>query len=162
MMIDYQIQPSTRRCHATGRELSPGERCYSVLLDESGKLVRHDYAPEAWQGPPEGAYGFWAGRVPPANTRRRIAFDDELLLECFTRLHGQEEPARRKLRYVMALMLLRRRRLVLDEARTEAGHEVLVLRCGRTGVRHPVVNPGLDEEELASVQDDVFRALGWE
>jgi hypothetical protein len=36
------------------------------------------------------------------------------------------------------------------------------MRCTRTGVRHAVVNPGLTDEELATVQEDVFQALGWE
>jgi hypothetical protein len=39
---------------------------------------------------------------------------------------------------------------------------VLILRCTRTGVRHTIVNPDLTDEELATVQEDVFQALGWE
>jgi hypothetical protein len=161
-MIDYQIQPSTRRCCATGREMQPGERCYSVLLDEGGKLVRKDYSPEAWQGPPADAFSFWAGRVAAPQGRRRPAFDDEVLLDCFGRLEGQTEPGRINLRYVVALLLMRRRRFQFEEARPEGGGEVLTLRCTRTGTRHRVVNPGLTEEEMAAVQEDVFRALGWE
>jgi hypothetical protein len=161
-MIDYQVQPRSRRCCVTGRELQPGDRCYSVLLDEGGKLVRQDYSPEAWQGPPAGAFSFWAGRVQAEQARRRPAFDDDLLLDCFQRLQDQLEPSRVNLRYVLALMLLRRRRFAFEETRTEDGHEVLTLRCTRTGARHPVVNPGLTEEELTAVQEDVFQALGWE
>lgn len=161
-MIDYQIQPSTRRCFVTGRELQPGERCYSVLLDEAGKLVRRDYAADAWQGPPPDAFSFWVGKVPEPQGRRRPVFDDELLLDCFSRLEGQDEPGRVKLRYVMALMLMRRRRFQFEEASADDGHEIMVLRCVRTGSRHRVVNPGLTEDELASVQEDVFQALGWE
>ncbi len=161
-MIDYQIQPSTRRCCVSGRELTPGERCYSVLLDEGGKLLRRDYAPESWQGPPPGAFSFWAGRVPPAHGSRRPRFDDELLLDCFLRLAEDRDPMRLKLRYVMGLLLWRRRRLQCEGARQEEGQEIMILRCTRSGARHRMVNPGLNEEELAAVQEDVFQALGWE
>jgi hypothetical protein len=161
-MIDYQIQPSTRRCAATGRELRPGEKVFSVLLDADGRFVRQDYSAEAWQGPPAGAYGFWAGRVGAADAPRRPPINDELLADCFAQLEGREEPAKVNVRYVLGLLLMRRRRLRFEEATTEAGREVLVLRCARTGERHRVVNPGLADEELAAVQDDVFRALGWE
>jgi hypothetical protein len=161
-MIDYQIQPSTRRCFVTGRELQPGERCYSVLLDENGKLSRRDYSPEAWQGPPPEAFSFWAGRIPTPQGRRRPVFDDDVLLDCFHRLEGQTEPGRVNLRYVLGLMLLRRKRLAFVATRQEEGREVLVLRCTRTGAQHTVVNPGLNEDELVSVQEDVFQALGWE
>jgi hypothetical protein len=161
-LIDYQIQPNTRRCAASGRELRPGEKYFSTLLDEGGKFVRKDYAAEAWQGPPAGAFGFWAGHIPQPNTRRRPPIDDDLLLDCFGRLEGQEEPARVNFRYVLALLLMRRRRFRFEEAIQEAGREVLCLRCTRTGARHQVVNPGLSDDELTAVQEDVFQALGWE
>ena len=161
-MLDYQIQPNTRRCSATGRELQPGEKVYSVLLDEGGKFVRKDYSEEAWQGPPPGAFSFWVGRVTTNDKKRRPPIDDEVLLDCFGRLEGQQEPERVKFRYVLALLLMRRRRLKFEETQKEDSQEVLCLRCNQTGTRHQVVNPNLSEEEMASVQLDVFQALGWE
>ena len=161
-MIDYQIQPSTRRCSATGRELQPGERYYSVLLEEGGKFIRKDYGAESWQGPPEGAFSFWMGRLAPPHGKRRQPIDDEMLLECFGRLEGQLEPGRIRFRYVVALLLMRRRRLKFEATEQDGPHEVLILRCTRTGARHAVLNPDLTDEELATVQDDVFQALGWE
>jgi hypothetical protein len=161
-MTEYQIQPNTRRCAATGRELLPGQPYYSVLLDEAGKLVRKDYSREAWQGPPPGAFSFWAGRISPPQSRRRPPIDDDLLADCFQRLEGQTEPGRLNFRYVLALLLMRRRRLRFEEAEQGPDGEILVLRCARTGARHRVVNPGLSEEELTAVQDDVFQTLGWE
>jgi hypothetical protein len=161
-MTDYQLQPNTRRCSVTGRELRPGERYYSVLLDEAGKFVRKDFSAEAWQGPPPGAFGFWAGKVPASSGRQRLPIDDDMLLDCFQRLEGQTEPARLNFRYVVALLLTRRRRFKFEEVVKEDGREVLCLRCTRTGTRHRVVNPSLTEEEMAAVQEQVFEALGWE
>ena len=161
-MTDYQIQPSSRRCSATGRELQPGERYYSVLVEEEGKFVRKDYSAEAWRGAPDGAFSFWMGRLAPPQSKRRQPIDDEMLLECFQRLEGELEPNRIRFRYVVALLLMRRRRLKFEETRQDGSQEVLVLRCTRTSVRHPVVNPGLTNEELATVQDEVFQVLGWQ
>ena len=161
-MIEYQIQPSTRRCAVSGRELQPGERYYGVLVEEDGKFIRKDYSVEAWQGAPEGAFSFWMGRLAPPQGKRRPAIDDEMLLECFQRLEGQLEPHRIRFRYVVALLLMRRRRLRFEETQRDGGQEMLILRCIRGGARHVVVNPGLTDEELATVQDDVFQALGWE
>jgi hypothetical protein len=161
-MLDYQIQPNTRRCSVTGRELQPGEQVYSVLLDEAGKFVRKDYSGEAWQGPPQGAFSFWVGRVAANDKKRRPPIDDEVLLDCFQRLEGQLEPERVKFRFVLGLLLMRRRRFKFEETKKEDGEEVLYLRCAQTGAHHRVVNPNLTEEEMASVQQDVFQALGWE
>jgi hypothetical protein len=161
-MIDYQIQPSTRRCSLSGRELRPGEPYYSVLLEEDGKFVRKDFSVEAWQGAPEGAFSFWKGRLTTPQGKRRLPIDDEMLVECFGRLEGQLEPSRLRFRYVVALLLMRRRRLRFEQTEQDGSQEVMWMRCTRTGARHAVVNPGLTDEELATVQEDVFQALGWE
>jgi hypothetical protein len=161
-MTEYQIQPNTRRCCASGRELQPGERYYGVLLEEGGKFVRKDYSVEAWPGPPEGAFSFWMGRLAPPQGKRRQPIDDEMLMDCFQRLEGQLEPSRVRFRYVVALLLMRRRRLRIERTQHEDGQEVLTMRCTRSGARHAVVNPDLTDEELTTVQDDVFQALGWE
>lgn len=161
-MIDYQIQPSTRRCCVSGRELRPGERFYSVLLEEDGKFLRKDYSAEAWQGPPDDAFSFWMGRLNPPHGPRRPPIDDDMLMDCFQRLEGQWEPSRLRFRFVLALLLMRRRRLKFEQTQQDGPQELLVLRCTRDGGRHRVVNPNLTDEELETVQDEVFQALGWE
>lgn len=163
-MTDYQIQANTRRCAISGRELQPGERFYSVLLDEGGRFVRKDYASEAWQGqgPPQGAFGFWTGCVPAPDDSRRPPIDDDLLVGCFQRLEGQTDPNRLSFRYVVALLLMRRKRFKFEEARQEGGEECLFLRCARTRAVFRVVNPRLTEDEMAAVQVEVFQVLGWE
>ena len=85
-----------------------------------------------------------------------------MLLDCFQRLEGRADPAGENFRYVLALLLMRRKRFKFEETRNEGGREVLVLRCGRTGARHEVADPRLGDDEMAAVQDDVFQALGWE
>jgi hypothetical protein len=153
--------PLTRRCTATGRELKAGEKFYSVLRDDGGKFVRTDYAADAWTGPPQGAYSYWSGRVAADGAAKRPAVDDELLLECLGRLAETADPAKVRFRYVVALLLMRRRRLKFEDARKDAGGETLVLKCARTGSRFEVVDPGLSESEAAAVQDEVFQVLGW-
>lgn len=161
-MTDYQIQSNTRRCAATGRELRPGEKCYTVLLDANGQFARQDYSLEAWQGPPATAFGFWLSHIPVGDESRKPRIDDELLMDCFQRLEGETEASRINFRYIIALLLMRRKRLKFEEVRAEAGHEVLVLRCARTRAVYAVVNPNLTEAELEAVQEEVFRVLGWD
>jgi hypothetical protein len=161
-MTDYQIQGHTRRCAASGRELRPAEKVYSVLVEEAGKLVRRDYARETWTGPPPGTFSFWIGRVPEANEARRPRIDDELLVDCFRRMEGQTEPDRVQFRYVVALLLMRRKRLKFEEVKVEDGVEYLHLRCPRTRLQFQVVNPHLTDEQMAAVQDEVFKVLGWQ
>jgi hypothetical protein len=158
-MTEYQIQPHTRRCALSGRALQAGEKYYTVLLEEGDHFTRKDYASDAWQGPPEGAFGFWSGKVPAQDGPRRV--DDELLIDCFHRLDGAAEPSRLNFRYVVALLLMRRKRLKLEEARQDATLDILRVRCAQTGAHYEVINPRLTEEQMAAVQDEVFKVLGW-
>ena len=101
--MEYQVQPNSRRCAVTGRELQPGERFFSALVEEGHQVLRRDFSMEAWQGPPNGAFSFWTGRVPTTLEKAKPRFDDDLLEECFHRLEGQTEPGRLNFRYVVAL-----------------------------------------------------------
>jgi hypothetical protein len=129
---------------------------------EGGKFVRQDFAGEAWTGPPTGAFSFWMARVPAQDESRRPRIDDELLMDCFQRLKGQTEPDRINFRYVLALLLMRRKRLKFEDARLDGDQEILRLRCARSREVHEVVNPRLTEQEMAAVQEEVFKVLGWE
>src|SRR2546421_6827727 len=157
MMSDYQLQPNSRRCSVSGRELKPGETYFSVLLDEHGRFVRREYSREAWQGPPDGAFSFWCGKVPTREQDRRPPVDDDLLLDCFTHLEGQNEPARVNFRYVLALLLMRRKRLKFEDPRTEAGHEMLRLRCAAPKATHKVANPARSDEQTQARHEDVVK-----
>jgi hypothetical protein len=161
-MTDYQIQANTRRCTITERELRPGEKYFTALLDVDGKFVRQDYSSEAWQGPPPGAFSFWTGRIPAPEETRRPRIDDDLLFDCFQRLEGQTEPEKVNFRYVVALLLMRRKRFKFEEVRKEDDQEILLVRCVKTRNAFRVVNPRLTEKQMASVQEEVLKVLGWD
>jgi hypothetical protein len=111
-MIDYDIQRCTRRCAATDRELRCGEVCYSILVPEGAEVVRRDYAAEAWQGPPESAIGWWKTTIADPAAGRLHWAPSDVMLNYFERL--SEDPAADDARYVLALLLVRRRVLRIE------------------------------------------------
>ncbi|MBY0456617.1 MAG: hypothetical protein K2V38_04715 [Gemmataceae bacterium] len=163
-MPDFDIQGPTKVCGRTGRELQPGDRFFAALAERDGKLVRTDYAPEAWTGPPDGAVAYWAGKVPAAGHKpRKAVVNDDVLLDCFDRLKDSTEPDGLNFRYVAALLLMRRKRFRFEDAtRDPAGRDVLVVRDARGGAVHHVADPRLNDEQVAAVQAEVFRVLGWD
>jgi hypothetical protein len=141
--------------------LRPGERFYGALVEQAGRFERREYAADAWPGPPEGAVGYWAGRVPAGETPRRPSVDDQTLVECFRRLDGTAEASRVSFRYVLALLLVRRKLLRLDATRRDDFGEVLVLK-DKAGEQHEVRDPALGEADLSAVEDEVYQLLGWD
>ena len=83
--------------------------------------------------------------MPAEGERRRLHIDEDLMVDCFERLEGETEPSRLNFRYVVALLLMRRKRFKFVEVRTEDDQEVLHLRCARTRNHYRVVNPRLTD-----------------
>ena len=156
--MDYEIQRCTRTCAATGRDLAPGEEFYSVLVAEGAELKRYDYCLEAWDGPPEGAVGSWKSQMPDPAAKRIHWAPNDVMLHFFEQLESQ--PDKQDMRYVLALLLVRRRVMRLEEPeRDEAGHEVLVAYCPRREAtyRVPAVAPG--EARIEEIQQELARLL---
>src|SRR5436305_250699 len=133
-MTDYQLPAPSRRCSSTGRELRPGEPYMAAVIDEAGRFVRREFATEAWTGAPENTVGHWSARVPAAgDTPKRPPIDADLLVECFRRLDGVTEASQVQFRYVVALLLLRRKRFKSEDARKATAGEPIRLKDVRTG-----------------------------
>ncbi|HEX3147224.1 MAG TPA: hypothetical protein VHR66_04030 [Gemmataceae bacterium] len=161
-MTNYQIHGPARMCVATGRELKAGEKVFSVLRDVEGQFVRTDYSADAWPGPPSDAVAWWAGRIPEAGRPAKPTINDDLLVDCFEHLAGTTDPARLRFRYVVALLLMRRKRFKFEDTRKTGDTETLVVRDAKSGRRHEIDDPRLTEPEMDAVRDEVFRVLGWE
>jgi hypothetical protein len=158
IMIDYEIQRCTRHCATTGRELQPGEVFYSTLTTDGPQVVRHDYAPEAWQGPPEGVLGWWKAHVPQRDARKLHWAPNDVMLELLESLEVQ--PDKQDMRYVLALLLIRRRVVRLEESeQDELSREVSVLYCPRRETTYRVVTVMPTEERTAEIQEELARLL---
>lgn len=105
MAIDYPVRRPTRRCAATDREFAPGESVVSVLVEEGSDLVRRDYSAAAWNDPPEGAIGWWRSQTPASGGASPAP--REVLLGLLDEWADRPEEA--PARYVLALLLIRRR-----------------------------------------------------
>ena len=118
MLLDFEIANCTRRCAASGRALAPGETYFSTLHMERGAPVRRDYAARRLAGrrrrtpSPGGSRGSTAATAPEP----KLAPQD-VLLNLFAAL--ADEPAEAEFRYVLGLLLLRRRLVKLDETRRD-------------------------------------------
>jgi hypothetical protein len=157
-MIDYEVQRCTRHCAATGRELQPGEEFYSTLTAEGAQVVRHDYAKEAWQGPPEGVLGWWRSHMPDRNAKKLHWAPNDVMLDLLESLESQ--PDKMDMRYVLALLLIRRRVVRLEETETDdARREISVLYCPRRETTYRVVTATPSDERTTEIQEELARLL---
>jgi hypothetical protein len=156
--VDYDVQRCSRHCAATGRELVEGETFYSVLVRRGAELVRLDYSQEGWPGPPEEAVGWWKSQMPSREQKKAQLAPGEVLLELFLSL--ADDPSKQDMRFVLALLLVRRRVLRLEETETdEQGVETLVLYSPRDESLHRVPSIMPDQRREAEIQAELSRLL---
>jgi hypothetical protein len=160
-MTEFDIAAPARTCHVTGRELRPGDDMVSVLIDDAGKFVRNDYAAEAWTEPPANAVAWWRSRIPASTKPKKPTFNEDVLLDLFRHLSEAVDSPRVNFRYVVTLLLMRRKRLKFEDLKKVNGQDVMIVRDARTGTRYETIDPRLTEDSIADVQNEVFAALGW-
>jgi hypothetical protein len=157
-MVDYEVQRCTRHCATSGRELREGEEFFSALVSEAGAVRRIDVAAEHWRGPPAGALGSWKSRMPDRGAQRARLAPSEVLLQLFAELEG--DAANADMRYVLALLLVRRRIMRIEEAeRSHQGSKELQLYCPRDESRHFVAQADPPPERIAEIQQQLSGLL---
>jgi len=155
--MDYEVQRSLRHCTATGREFAPGETFYSVLVAEGIELKRFDYGVEAWPGPPPEAVGWWKSQVPDQAKNRKHWAPNDVMLQFWDEL--AEQPEKADMRYVLTLLLIRRRVFRQEEAGNPRNGNILSVYCPRREAtyRVPVVVP--TPERIEQIQEELAALL---
>lgn len=159
-------------CAATGEPLAPGDRIVSILVIEPGEGSHRLDAREAawsdgWRPPPRGESGgevvaIWRGVMPtPKDKADARPVDDEDLVALFDQIAEPQDEQAIELRYVLAWMLVRRRRLRLEGQRRG---QLRVRRVTATGgyiddAPIEVEDPGLDEDQLEQAMERVASLL---
>lgn len=163
----WDIGRFTGRCASTGAELVPGSTSIVALVenleDPSTPLARVDYSEDGWaRSPHPGVIAFWRSVVAAPEAKRRGFVDDQTLLDLFERLGGDERPHRVRFRFVLMLLLVRKKLLRVVGTESSGGTEIWsVLPKGAAEGEAPqqVVNPKLAEDELKEITDQLGEVL---
>jgi hypothetical protein len=160
--MDYHLKPLGKNCAATGKPLAPGSVCHSVLVERDGSLVRLDYSDEGWTGPPPGHLGCWTVDVPPAADPKNIRLDPEVALRYFEQLSEEASPVHERTRYALALVLLQKRKLKLENVRFDDDEEILELSGVHGEGNFEVRNYHMDDAETQRLQAEIKVQLSTE
>ncbi len=156
MTRDYKIPKTDARCLSCESHLAPGDKLVAALRERDGEFIREDYCPVCWDthNRSEGAnvFGVWHTHVPMPNEKKKLLVDDEVLINFFRRLGDTEEPAKINFRFVLALVLMRKKLLIYDRTDTDqADIDVWTMHFRKSDEKHKVIDPKMDEEKIAEV-----------
>lgn len=150
---------SGEMCFGTRRAFEPGEEFKVYLYDTPDGYERRDYALD-YEPPAEPApLATWRTHRATETTRKLQAFDPQAVQMFFERLADATTPQQVQFRFVLALLLWRKKALRLERTRQVDEHEVWHFIAPRTGVLHDVTRPELDEAELESLSSQLEQLL---
>src|SRR5476651_2375091 len=159
---EWSIQARALQCAVSGRPFEKGERVFSALYWREGQYQRVDLCTEAWNARNENIAPLSAWQTdfvpPPPPEPEALRKDDaESLLR---RLVAENAPGTRNARYILALMLERKKVLRQIERQRQEGTSILVYEHLPSGEVWLIEDPGLKLGELTVVQDEVAKLLG--
>jgi hypothetical protein len=168
----YSISRPTGRCAHTGEELRPGDHYVAALVERDGEegFERLDYGAGAWDGGarPERLFGFWRATMPDADAKPRMFIDDDGLLALWEGLvedeSGDENDAQKReaFRWILTLILLRRRLLKQVGASVRDGRRVLQVRPKGTppeATPLEVADPGMNEGAATAAAEQLSAVM---
>lgn len=158
-MADYQIAPHSGVCTISQRHMEEGEEFYAVLFETPEGFERREYSVAAWTEPPEGYFCFWKSRIPHKEQKKKLLVDDEVIINLFLRLEDSTAEIKLHFRFVLALILMRKRILKYEETVIENGAEFWVMRLVKEKTHYRVLNPRLTDEQTTRVSQELGAIL---
>jgi hypothetical protein len=155
MLGDYKVNRCTRQCHVQGRPLREGEWYYSVIIESGDDYQRHDYSAESWTEPPQNAIGWWKKRMPKADEKKMVLAPPEVLIDLLREMERFTEKA--KSRYLLALMLMRKRLLRPAAENNDAKILVVEVVSDASQIEIPVCQISRSESE--TLRDELNALL---
>lgn len=129
-MSEWKFQRRQGRCQACERAFEEGERHASLLRVEGETVEREDVcSPCHGSRAAAGTLFYWFTRH--RTDRRKLQLDLGTLEQLFVQLEGRPERGVREMRYVLCLLLMRKRRLKLERVQRGTDGESMLVRRPR-------------------------------
>jgi hypothetical protein len=158
-MAEWVINKPLGECSGTGRKIAPGEEYFGALVETDQGLERRDFSKEYWEKEKPAVFCFWKSRLANPDEKKELFVSDEMLMAFFERLAPETDPEKLNFRFVLALVLMRKRRLKYDGTRINEGREVWRLRIPGEKDMVDVVNPHLDESQIDQLTSQIGQIL---
>jgi hypothetical protein len=121
----YSVARALPQCHTCGKAIAPGDKLMAALRETPMLLERVDVCPDCWPAfDKTGLLGFWQTLMPQSTAKKKIFVDDDVLCELFERLSDTTEQSKINFRFVLGLILMRKRRIVYETSRKEGDVEI--------------------------------------
>lgn len=162
MANDWEIKSRAERCAVTERPFQDGEYFYTLLFHDKHGYRREDLSEEAWQQRNDNIqpFSFWRAKFEPPPPPAPEALAKETAEDLLRRYMQEANPQHTNARYILGLMLERKRLLKQIEVKEDNESRTLIYEHVKTGEVFVIPDPQLRLDQLEAVQNEVASLLG--
>ncbi len=165
MNMDFHLKPASRQSQASGRVFQPGCRIVSYLCrGETGELVRADILEDEKEtfAPPGAVLCRWGQTFkeredPAAEARQTLRSAEDMFLSLYEEETGPQEESGDVLKYLLAVLLERKR--ILRPAELAAPGRPQTYRHRKSGREFAVPRPDLTAQSVLQIQEHLKKIL---
>lgn len=163
MNQDWSIQTRSETCSRTGTPFVAGEYFHTLLFEEKSAMRREDLCEQAYKERASDApqpFSQWRSKFEPAPPKAPEPLAKQTAEDLLRAYMADPNPQLANVRYILALMLERKRQLKEIEVRhSEDGTLLRIYQHGKSGEVFLIPDPGLKLSQVAAVQDEVAHLL---
>jgi len=158
-MEQWEISKSLEQCYGTSRKIMYGEEYFAALVETENGLQRRDFSAEYWNTEKPQVFCYWKTKLPHPDQKKQVFVDDDMLVSFFERLANETDREKINFRFALMLILMRKRRLKYDSSRKDADVELWRLKVAGEDRFVEVINPHLDDEQIAALSSQLGQIL---
>jgi len=158
-MADWEIKKTLGQCAGTGEEFAVGNEYFAALVTTEEGFERRDFSVEYWQENKPEVYCFWKTKMADPEHKKKVFIDDEMLISFFERLGEETDKEKINFRFVLTLVLMRKRKLKYLSDAIRDGEEIWHLRVAGENREVTVVNPHLSEDQIESLSEQMGQIM---
>lgn len=166
IILDWKIRATQAQCELTGDAFSDEQEFYTCIFDdpESDGFIRRDYAVESWEKVRDEIdpkpFSFWKSTYKaPAKEEDEKKIDENSIEGMLRRFTEEDDPKTENARYILALMLERKKKLIPTDVQETESRRLLFYEHEDSGEVFIVGDPGLKLDEIEAVQIEVAGLL---
>jgi len=158
----YAVARSRGVCAVSGEPILPAESFMSVLREIPEGVERIDVKLDHWEKfDHTHALAFWRSTMPTpdAPQKKNILVDDNVLMDLLVRLADVTDPEKLAFRFVLSLILMRKRLLSYESTKQVEGREVWRMKVRGRDEFMDVIDPKPTDEQIAQVETMLGQIL---
>ena len=162
MLSEWEIKARSHHCSRTQEKFQDGETIFTLLFRDGAGFRREDVSEKAWQVVRAEAtpFSFWKSKYQAPPPPAPEPLPKESVEELLRRLIQEDRPEYINARFVLAVMLERKRTLKQVDTQESGAERILIYEHARTGEVFLVSDPRLKLDQLDAVQQEVLGLLG--